>query len=294
MEKIDYFGGTHGNFLELMINLFIYQVEYTKDDFFNENGACHRKHDNPLYKPKIKCEHYSYNNVPVDNKDNIIEIHCSDDDMLLALTNSLLRAGIPDGGELIDLDHLERDTISKLSKFPKAGLLLNDLINEHGVQTNYPRATIRNYFYSKFDNPEYGVNIFNNFNNQCSTMIFPISAFFNLEDFYLNLNKCAFFLNMNFYPDSRTVAIWEKFVEVNQGYHSQEKCDQVMSHILSGKSMNISNLNLLEEAWILYRLSQIFRCYDHPLLNVDQFVTDTADISRITYEWKKGDYPSRP
>lgn len=290
MEKIDFFGGTHGNFLELMINLFIYQIDYDDDQLFNQNGACHNKNTNSTYIPRIKCNHWSYNNIPFNNNDSVIEIRCAEKDMLVALSNSLLRAG----NEVIDILDLENGTIEKLSSLPKANLLLNDLIKEYGRQSNYPRSVIRNYFYSKFDNPDFGINLFNNFHHQGSTLTFPFDAFFNLEDFFLNLNKCAFFLNMNFYPTDRTVKIWEKFIEVNQGYHSQQKCNQIIHYVLTNQSMDISDVNLVEEAWILYRLSQIFRCYDHPLLNADQFVTNTAEISRITYEWKKGDYPSRP
>lgn len=290
MEKIDYFGGTHGNFLELIINLFIYQINYNEDQLFNKNGACHVKDSSLNYFTKIKCMHYSYYDIPFGADDRVIEITCKENNMLIALTNSLLRAG----DEVIDISNLERETIKKLSVLPKARLLLNDLIKEHGEQLNYPRSVIRNYFYSKFDNPDFGINLFNNFQHQGPTLAFPFDAFFNLEDFFLNLNKCAFFLNMNFYPTDQTVKIWKKFIEVNQGYHSQQKCNQIMHYILTNQSMDISNINLVEEAWILYRLSQIFRCYDHPLLNVDQFVTDTKEISRITYEWKKGDLPSRP
>lgn len=290
MEKIDFFGGTHGNFLELMINLFIYQTNVDTVDLFNNNGACHLKDNILTYVPKIRCNHWSHNNIPFNIDDRVIEIKCEQIDMLIALTNSLVRAG----DEVIDINHLENNTIEKLSKWPKAYKLLDDLIAEHGIQSNYPRSVIRNYFYAKFDNPDYGINMFNNFQHQGSVLTFPFRSFFNLEEFYIELNKCAFFLNMNFYPNDRTVDIWEKFISVNQGYYSHQRCNQAMHCILTNSSMDISNFNLVEEAWILYRLSQIFRCYDHPLLNVDRFLTDTKEISRITYEWKKGDYPSRP
>lgn len=290
MEKIDFFGGTHGNFLELMINLFIYQIDYDEDQLFNQNGACHIKDRDRNYFPRIKCNHYSYNNIPFDDNDLVIEIRCAEDDMLIALTNSLIRGG----DEVIDITNLEKNTIEKLSPLSKASNQLNDLIRDHGEHTNYSRSTIRNYFYAKFDNPEFGINMFNNFQHQGSTLTFPFNSFFNLEDFFLNLNRCAFFLNMNFYPSDRAVTLWKKFIEVNQGYQSQQRYNRIIQCILTGESMDISNINLVEESWILYRVSRIFRCYDHPLLNVDQFITNTKEISRITYEWKKGDYPSRP
>lgn len=290
MEKIDFFGGTHGNFLELIINLFIYQLEIPDHEFFNSNGACHLKQNISTYIPKIKCNHYSYNNIPFDINDSVIEIRCQEKDMLIALTNSLLRAG----DQVIDITNLEKNTIEKLYNLPKASKLLNDLVIEHGKHTDYSRSTIRNYFYSKFDNPDFGLRQFDTFQHQGPTLTFPFDAFFNLEDFFLNLNKCAFFLNLNFYPNNQLVEIWKKFMKVNQGYQSHQRCNRAMQCILTGESMDISDFNLVEEAWILYRLSCMFRCYNHPLLNVDQFVPDTKEISYITYKWKKGDYPSRP
>lgn len=290
MEKVDFFGGTHGNFLELMLNLFVYQLEFDHDSLFNVNGACHVKNHSPSYVPTIKCNHYSFFNLPFEPTDQVIEIHCKENDMLIAISNSLTRAS----DQAIDITNLEKSTISKLAKLPKASGLLKDLINEHGKQENYPRSVIRNYFYSKFDDPANGIDQFNNFKHAGDKHTFPFDAFFDLEKFYLELNKCAFFLNRNFYPTQRTVDIWQKFLEINQGYQSHIKCQKILYCILCNKDMDISDLNLIEEAWILYKISRMFRCYDHPLLNVDTFVNNTLEISRITYEWKKGDYPSLP
>jgi hypothetical protein len=290
MEKIDFFGGTHGNFLELLINLFIYQIDFDQPKFFNKNGSCHLKNKNSNYVPKIKCAHYSYFEIPFNHDDSVIEIHCSDNFMLPALVNSLVRAG----DEVIDISNLETNTIKKLSALPKANALLKDIINTHGEQENYPRSVIRNYFYSKFDVPEYGIDLFNNFKHVGEKLTFPFGAFFDYEELCLNLNKCAFFLGQNFYPSDHTYQIWKEFIKINQGHDSYKKCKEAMYAILTGDSMDISSFNLIEEAWLVYKVSRIFRCFDHPLLNADQFVSNTKDFSKIIYDWKKGDYPSRP
>ena len=287
MEKIDFFGGCHGNFLELMIDIFVYQNKMPKDQvLFNENGACHIKNTLPCYNPSIKNAHYSYFNKPFDINDNVIEIHVTNKDMLVAFTNSLTRAG----DQVIDITHLHNDTIKKLSKLPKATQFLDDLMTEHGVHDNYPKQIIRNYFYSKFADDTYGVKLFNTFNHKGNKHVFPFAAFFNIEDFYLNLNKCAYFLNLNFYPTEQTVDIWKDFINHNQGYQSQKKCDKIIENILMNNPMDISNLTLLEEAWIAYSAAQIFRCYDHPLLTAEYFPTNTSAISTALYEWKSKDY----
>jgi len=291
MEKIDFFGGTHGHFLELMINLFIYQIEFNEENFFTENGTCHTMNKNLSYRPKIKCHHYSYfNKIPFNFNDLVIEIHCNDDFMLPALVNSVTRAG----DQIINLSNLEIDTIKKLSHLPKAAGLLTNLSDHYGSQQHYPRSAIRNDFYSKFNIPEYGVDLFNTFNHIGKKLIFPFSAFFDYEELCLNLNKCAFFLGMNFYPTARTYQIWKKFIQVNQGYYSHKRCKKAMYAILAGDSMNISDFDVVEEAWLLNQVTRIFRCFDHPLLITDQFVSDTKDFSKIIYAWKGGDYANPP
>lgn len=291
MEKIDFFGGTHGNFLELMINLFIHQIDFKSDSIFNDNGACHLKDSQEQYVPIIRCGHYSSYSAHLKHRfnddDSVIEIHCDPDSMLPALVNSLTRAN----DEVIDLVDLEHSTIAKLSSLPKAKLFLDDLVKEFGIRTNYPRSIIRNYFYSKFDSPELGLNQFNEFIHTGRKMTFPFGAFFNLEQFYLEMNKCAFFLGMNFYPTTRTFALWEEFISRNQGYASMVKCNNIMSHILSNQSYPTTDLTLVEEAWILHRLSLIYRFYDPSLLAADTFPANATDIYRIVSKWKEGDYP---
>ena len=286
MKKIDFFGGTHGNFLELIINLFIYQLDFNQSDFFNQNGACHLKNHNPDYIPKIKCSHFSHNNIPFDSNDLVIEIHCNDDFMLPALVNSFVRSG----DQVIDIFNLEIDTIKKLSSLPKATVLLTNIINDLGRKEIYPRSAIRNYFYAQFDNAEYGIDMFNNFKHTGKKLVFPFDAFFDYEKFCVNLNKCAFFLDMNFYPTDHTYQIWKRFIQVNQGYDSYQRCKEAMHGILTGNSMDLSNFNIIEEAWLLYRISRIFRCFEHPLLTANQFVPTTKEFSQIIYKWKKGDY----
>ena len=162
MDKIDYFGGCHGNFLEIMLEIFVYDNQaMLGKNLFNSNGACHEKNLNKNYQPAIIAKHFSYNQIPFADTDKVIEIHVESDYMLIALTNSLLRAG----DEVLDISNLHEDTIQKLLALPKARGLHDTLIAEHGRHKNYPRQVLRNYFYSKFDNPKFGVELFNTFNH---------------------------------------------------------------------------------------------------------------------------------
>ena len=288
MKKIDFFGGTHGNFLELIINVFVCQhpFDFTKP-IFNDNGACHLKNLQDNYRPSVKSGHYSYSNNPFNHDDLVIEIHVDPDWMLAAVTNSLVRAG----DEVFDLKELHKNSIKKLSSLQKATHFLKDLTTEHGIQENYPKNIIRNYFYSKFIMPEHGVNIFNNFKSTTKKIIFPFGAFYSIEQLCIQLNQIAFFLQENFYPDERLIKVFNEFITCNQGYRSQIKCNNIITNILNNTSMDITDCNLVEQAWINYRIAQIFRCYDHPLLINEDYPTNTREISAAIYKWKSNDYP---
>ena len=287
MDKIDFFGGCHGNFLEVIIDMFVCgNRTMIGKPLFNENGAAHLKRNIADYKPAIRQNHYSYFDIPFDINDNVIEIHVSNTDILAALTNSLVRAG----DQVLDITHLHTNTIKKLTALPKAQSFFDDLIREHGIHDTYPKQVIRNYFYSKFDNKDYGLSLFNTFTHKGNKHIFPFSAFFNLEEFYYHLNKCAYFLNLNFYPTEQCAMIWKDFISCNQGYQSQKKCNIIIKHILNGINIPIDNLTLVEEAWIAHRVSKIFRCYNHPLLIAETFPTNTLEISVALYDWKSKDY----
>jgi len=287
MDKIDFFGGLHGNFLELVINCFIYQLDFDlSTPQFLENGACHLKGKNQQYRPVIRCWHYTMYQTPFDNNDRVVRILLSNSTMLPGFVNSFLRGG----NQVFDIDDLEIDTSNKLKQLPKAALFLKNLETNFGKRDSYPRSVLRNHFYSMFDVPEYGIDLYNKFTPgkyQCYE--FSFDAFFNQGNFYSELNRTAQFLNLNFYPDSRLSTLYQEFLARNQGYHSQLKCQKILDAILNRESCKIK-LNIIEEAWINFRIAEIFRCYDLPDLIQDQYPTDTRQIGELVYNWKSADY----
>ena len=287
MQKIDFFGGLHGNFLELVVNVAINQTGYDiSKPQFNENGACHLKNKNSTYNRMIRSEHYSYHNHLFNVDDNVIQIVPTDNDLLIGFTNSFLRAG----DQKFDIDNLELDTINKLSKLEKSANFKNTLISDYGVKTDYPRSAIRNYFYSMLGDSDNGLVIFTSFDNTPTNIYhFPFNAFFNIRQFYQELNEIAKFLGLNFYPTIELAKLYDNFLKCNQGYHSNVKCNQIWQEILHGKSKDIK-LNLLEEAWINHQVAKCFRCYNLPLLVQDQYPTNTLEISQAVFKWKSQDY----
>ena len=288
MNKIDFFGGLHGNFLEFIINAFVFEQKYNlSDTLFTVTGACHNKNNDKDYIKlrQIVAGHYSYNNVPFGANDKVIRITCENNDMLIAITNSFLRAG----DQEFDLDNLEIGTISKLENMPKSQFFLTTLINDFGHQENYNRSSLRNYFYSMFADTVIGLDNFTHFNPAECTYSFPFAAFFDISQFYRELNQIGKFLNFNFYPTIELGKIHEEFILLNQGYTSDTKCRQILANILNNVDQPMT-LNIIEEAWLNWQIAEIFRCYNLPLLLENNYPTSTLEISRAVYAWKSNDY----
>ena len=289
MQKIDFFGGLHGNYLELLINVFINQNGYDINrPIFTAIGACHLKNTDNTYSQHTKAYHYSYFNLPFKTDDQVIKIVPNVDDLLIGITNSFLRAG----DQTFDLATLEIDTINKLKQIPKARYFLQTLFNDHGEQKNFSRQILRNYFYSMFDIHEYGLGMFTIFSSDIKCYYdFPFRALFDTNKLFYELNNIAKFLGENFYPTDKLMQLHEKFLELNQGYHSEIKCSKLLCDIWAGRSSAL-DLNLVEEAWINWQIARSLRCYDLPLLIKDAYPTNTLEISQAIFDWKSKDYPT--
>jgi hypothetical protein len=288
MDKIDFFGGLHGHYLELLANVFVYQNNYNvNQSLFTNNGSCHLKDTDPTYNKIIVAEHWSYDNQTFNPTDRVVRIVPTIDDMLIGITNSFYRAG----DDVFDLHFLEKNTLAKLENLPKAEQFLQTIIKDLGTHDNYSRAAFRNYFYSMIAFEEYGLTTFTTFNDQVyESYNFSFRSFFDINQLYVSLNEMAKFLNLNFYPTADLYKLHEDFLSKNQGYASEIKCKHILNCVLSGQSYNLINLTLIEEAWINLQIAKIFRCFDLPLLSQDIYPTNTQDIANAVYNWKSADY----
>lgn len=276
MYKIDFFPGSHGHFLELVINTFVAQRPFDFNrPLFDENGACHLhlSYGDPRYRPVVFCKHYSFWNVEFDINDLVIEIRVSPDYLLAALTNNLLRAG----DQPIDLYNLHVNTFEKLMQFPKGDSILYYLKQHHGILDHYPRSALRKYFYLSVSSPNYLDDTFNKFNHSGKKYTFPFESMFSVDEFYKSLSQSADFLGFKFTPDNRLVKFWEDFLSCNQGYHSHVKCNKIMQALTDNVSVDLKNLSVIEEAWLAHRISQQFNQYTSMEL-LENFPSSTKEI----------------
>ena len=200
--------------------------------------------------------------------------------MLIGITNKHLRAGdMP-----MDLERLEINTTQKLLPLFNGQKILESLTIKHGTHENYSRHVLRNHFYSMFDvNNDWIFPAFSTEIKYCYD--FPFRAFFDTNKLFFELAGIAKFLELNFCPTEQLMQTHEKFLELNQGYHSEIKCTSILRDIWAGRSTAI-NLNIVEEAWLNWQITRSFQCCDLPILVSDQYPTNTLEISKAIFDCK--------
>lgn len=90
---IDFLGGSHGNFLEFVLNKVALGDGISQTTPFNSLGASHIKSAEYLKKQIFFGNHYSHPGWPDSSAANLISIRFNEDDLLPLALVSLLRAG---------------------------------------------------------------------------------------------------------------------------------------------------------------------------------------------------------
>ena len=118
MIAIDFIAGSHGNYLEFVLNKLTMGDILPGETPFNQFGASHNKAK--IKDQLFRCGHF-YQDVSLRYIKNIISIGFTGDDLLPLMTVSLLRAG----DMAISDNNLQIDTFNKLNNKFYASILAN-------------------------------------------------------------------------------------------------------------------------------------------------------------------------
>lgn len=265
MIAIDYSPGTHGYFLEYVVNRWVYQVPYTSDNPFQNSGSSHNITQDTVYQQSkvVNAGHYSaYNYRGSQRTEKIIFIkHCPRLDYVV-LTNvfyrthqSALHTDYPT--EKIQQIHI--DNMSLDGKTPT-------------------EIELRNNWYHKLYNRD-----FFKADNIQSTDIpyfeFDYQAFFNFPDFLIELQKLSNFLDFTFTYSTDLWALWKTFMDKNQGWIAYTHANDILNKIYSNQSA-IIDPDWKLHAWINCCLSKTFKIYNGVLFD-NEYPTNTQQISSL-------------
>lgn len=256
---IDYFGGSHGHFLEFILN-------GLEDDAllltypFNEDGTCRDRIYEP-YSRRFHADHFStgyykkFADRTADAEDtgDCITITFEDDysDWLLYLEVAFLRGQFP-GQQIGDIEDITNNTKDKFKSYPVILNLLDD---------NPTRSSIRRFILeSLVRNPE---NSLYHRVHQVPFLThkrihnFKFSWFYNYTDFIAGLTELTNTFNLTLHGKERRIyELHTEFLRLNKfaDRRSKKICDNVMNS-LQGDDLKLS-LNLIEEAYICKRIEE--------------------------------------
>lgn len=273
MIYIDFFGGTHGNFLEFLIAKHILQLPQYKNFYpFKESGVSHIKPLGPL---KIMSSHFTYNDAH-----HYVNIHPDNLLIQIKVTPNILQdvfvynAQQRAGEESTDFNLLVNNYKDALAN-KKFSVLRNDIAKEYG---DWPsKRELRNIFYNKILE-ENEVKIHQQFKQfNLKTIIVPFESFYSYDLLLKELNNIAITLGNTLELDQIDNA-WNKFMSLNEGYKIKLKIDSLFDHVINDISTPLS-LNIFEEASLNSRITRGFNIHDSISIFDDNYPYNTQNIS---------------
>ena len=274
---IDFVAGTHGHFLEVVLNTF-FNITTPKLDPINSFGASHKVNPEYLDSRMFVARHWFEDSVnKLSQFDRAISIQFDQDDLLLVSSVSLLRAG--DQG--IDNNELEIDTCSKLNnEFYHEVLteILNAYPNFDNSNGSIPRNILREFFKFGFFDPtingywkkqqqmQYTIPVF----------VFKFKAFYNYNLFVSTLKELQNFIGLPFKFNEELETLHKKFLTLIPYVGHQEQCNNIISAVQSEENQIIPPLSMLQESYINGQLENIYK-KEMPFHNLKYF-TSTKDV----------------
>jgi hypothetical protein len=253
MILLDFYSGSHGHFLEYVINTYIYRGPKV-DQIFTELGTCHGIREDSAYQQNrvVVAAHYSEFQRPVASTPGRVIRITSNSEMenICYQLNVLCRAGdIPED--------------------KKSQEISNDVRNSP--------AQFRMDYYSKFSFNECGYPRPGQWRwDHVDHYEFPLSSLYNLLDFYNELQNLSKFLNYSFTPDPSLMHLWKTFCDKNHGLQAWKKCNQILQQVLANETVDI-DITPAEQAILNWMLTRVVNIRDGALFD-SIYPTNTADI----------------
>ena len=260
---IDFIAGTHGHFLEVILNKFFSVVPV---DFvpFTALGTSHNATEEYTKNKMFHAEHWS-ELYPAQLKkfDQVISIKFLPEDLLYVASVSLLRAG----DMQLNNDQLEIDTYNKLNNnFYKNSLdtILTSypFLQVDQINSNIPRYVLREFF--KYGFRDTAINGYwekqqvMQYLDNCDVFEFELASFYDFEHFTQTIKRLEKFLNLNFDFGRDFVKMYQQFVEFIPYLTHKSQCDQIVGQIISQVIVPIPKLTLLQESYINAELEKYF------------------------------------
>ena len=275
---IDFLAGSHGNFLETILNKYFGFVD--KENTLTATGTSHNKSDSYLQQRVFWARHWFENyQSQLTTFEKIISVRFSQDDLLLLSSVSLLRAGDMN----INNDCLEIDTRRKLNNEFYKDILSLIYRSYPFLDTQAPsidRYVLREFFKFGFRNPDC-----NGYWIKQQQMIYPaesqvfyvdFDSFYNIDRLTTTIRQLETFVGRTFDFSPEFYQEHERFLSFIPYHNHKSTCDQIVQAVLDGKDIVVPPLTLFQESYINGTLERLFQ-REMPYHQPDYF-TSTKDM----------------
>lgn len=274
MIYIDFPGGAHGHFLEFILLKHVMRLpEYENFTPFTKLGTSHKKL-NIINKP-VQALHITQHNIKLKPKENdlVIKIPVYSDMYIDFLYYGNLLTRVADGN--VDLTHLEKNTIEKLSH-NKYTIFRQTILNEFGIRKDYSRAQLRNILYSQIRQRGRSFVTFTRLN--CKETNFDFAVFYNWDDFLTEINRITK-ITGNYNVDAgRLLEDYNLFLKNNAVLAMKDNTLSLFNAICSGHS-DLFDLNILEEAFLNALITDKFNIHSDLRTFDDYYIPDSGAIA---------------
>lgn len=261
---LDFAPGLHGHFLELVLNKYIYGIKFTGNQIFQSTGAVHSINvDKEYQKFKVVDRgHFSsfqYSFAPSTKKVVFINYHPELDFVLL--TNIYYRCH-PDATNKADFNV---DIIKS--------------VHEKNLAEG-SNLDLRNNWYSKLNERLFVERTLMKPQTTLPVYDFDYKSFFDLNNFCVELQKTAHFLEETFKFDTSLADLWHEFMQRNQGWALYQQAESILASAVSKQPMPIPDDWKLH-AYLNFRLSRMFDIHDGVLYNSEKYPSTTLELLEV-------------
>lgn len=260
MIPLDFVAGTHGHFLECVLNR---ALGYTDSEFnpFTGLGTSHRRPASYLERRAIVCNHwFEHDPEVITLADRAIRIVFEQEDLLLVSSLSLLRAADLN----IDNNVLHEDTVVKLQN-PYYAQVLEQIYQAYPFldrsHKHIPRNVLREFFKFGFFDPRangYWIKL----QDMCkvpaaSAFDIPLRTVYDLDQLIRIVQSLSSWLvrpmDTQWLP-----AMHAQFLSKIPYLQHRDQCENIIQAVVNREPMAIPPLSLLQESYINGRLEQLY------------------------------------
>jgi hypothetical protein len=262
---LDFAPGSHGHFLEYVLNRYVFGVKEVPGSIFQSSGACHPINMDAGYQAakQVHRGHYSsFDNAYSNTADSVIFIRHDPALDFVLLTNIYFRCH-PNSVNANDFNIKETTALHKQ--------LMGQNLSPPAMKNNwYTKLQERHFDMAEKKQP-----------TALPRHEFHYEDFFDLEKFLLAIKRTSKFLNFTFKFDPSLVELWKEFIIQNQGWRDYELGRRLFNHAVAGDDVVIPN-DWKIQAFLNHLVSQTFDLYDSPeLFGTGNYVPNTKILANI-------------